>query len=419
MMQVRRLASSIDSERARAIELAAVVFLWQAAVGVYFLSLVQQYLPEQLNAGAAYPGYAMACYGVAKFLWQPVAGWIADRAGRRVTMVAGMALSLPVLVMMMQFPSERYFLGFSGLLGVGAATMWPAFMAHVGETTPHERRARTMSALNLAQMAGIGIGTLAGVLAVDFVTYGAAFWACIGFNGLALAMVLRSIDAPDRAAPVIRTAPAEAQAERDPGAWSPGVAVLAVIVLLLTLGTSMHTPMIGAYTRDVLDVRMSYMAMLFPAPALVAVVLLWKFGHLTDRYGRQVPLVAGLLVAALAIFALTLTRNPIIVAHLVVLAGLAYAISVPAWGAAALDATDAGSRGLWLGALAAVQGLGTAGGQALGGLVGSEWGPLAPFKFAAGMLLIALVLILAHQRMQARNRSAVSDLTLAPVAIRE
>jgi MFS family permease len=407
----------MGSERARAVELAAVVFLWQAAVGVYFLSLVQQYLPQALHAGAAYPGYAMACYGVAKFAWQPVAGWIADRAGRRVTMVAGMAFSIPILALMMQIPSERWFLGFSALLGIGAATMWPAFMAHVGETTPHDRRARMMSALNLAQMAGIGIGTLAGVLAVDFITYGAAFWACIAFNMLALAMVLRSIDAPSRVCdPESVCAPATPTC--DPAAWKPGIVVLGIIVLFLTLGTSMHTPMIGAYTRDVLEVKMSYLAMLFPAPALAAGVIMWKFGHLTDHYGRQVPLVAGLFVAAISIFALTLTDSPIIVVHLVVLAGLAYAISIPAWGAAALDATDAGSRGLWLGALAAVQGLGTAGGQALGGLVGSEWGPLAPFKFAAALLLIALVLIVAHQRMQARRRGATpAALQLAPVPV--
>ncbi|MEX0749583.1 MAG: MFS transporter [Dehalococcoidia bacterium] len=393
----------MSNDRARAIELAAVVFLWQAAVGVYFLSLVQQYLPQALHAGAAYPGYAMACYGVARFLWQPIAGWIADRAGRRPTMVAGMAFSIPILALMMQIPDERWFLGLSALLGVGAATMWPAFMAHVGETTPHERRARTMSLLNLAQMAGIGIGTVAGVVAVDFVTYGAAFWACIAFNALALMMVLRSIDAPDHVSEPLPAAHVAPQHSAAPGAWKPGIVVLGVIVLFLTLGTSMHTPMIGAYTRDVLEVKMSYMAMLFPAPALAAGVILWKFGHLADRYGRQVPLIAGLFVAALCIFALTLTDSPIIVVHLVVLAGLAYAISVPAWGAAALDATDVGSRGLWLGALAAVQGLGTAGGQALGGLVGSEWGPLAPFKFAAALLFVALVLIVAHQRWQAAS----------------
>jgi len=412
-MQNQR-TSRMNSERFRALELAAVVFLWQAAVGVYFLSLVQQYLPQALDTSAAYPGYAMACYGVAKFAWQPAAGWIADRVGRRITMVVGMAFSLPVLALMMQVPSESWFLGFSALLGIGAATMWPAFMAHVGETTPHDRRTRTMSVLNIAQMAGIGLGTVAGVLAVDFVTYEAAFWVCIGFSMLALLMAVRSIDAR-AVAPALDIAKVEETVRTAaPGAWQPGILILGAIVLFLTLGTSVHTPMIGAYTHDVLKVQMSYLGLLLMPPAIVAAIAMWKFGHLTDRYGRQVPLVAGLFVAAMSIFALTLTTSPFIVVNLVVLAGVAYAISLPAWGAAALDATDAGSRGLWLGALSAVQGLGAAGGQALGGLAGSEWGPLAPFKIGAVLLLIALALIVSHHHLQQRSRR---EMARVPVRI--
>jgi MFS family permease len=274
-------------------------------------------------------------------------------------------------------------------------------MAYVGETTPHGRRAHTMSLLNIAQMAGIGIGTLCGVVMVDFVTYGAAFWVCIGFSLLALAVVVNRLDVSRETTVAAIVAPVSVA---DAAKWTPGIAMLAVIVLFLTLGTSLHTPMIGAYTRDVLHVKMSYMALLFPAPALVAGIAMWKFGRHADRFGRQVPLVGGLLVAALCMFGLTLTRDPFIVVNLVVLAGLGYAISVPAWSAAALDATDVGSRGLWLGALSAVQGLGVAGGQALGGVIGGVWGPLAPFKIAALLLMVALSMTMAHQWVQSRGR---------------
>ncbi len=415
MIRVRNVASAVHVERTRVLELAGVVLLWQAAVGIYFISLVQQYLPQALHTGLAYPGYAMASYGVAKFAWQPAAGWIADRVGRRLTMIAGMALSAPILAMMMQVPDARAFLAFSALLGIGAATMWPAFMAYVGETTPRGRRTSTMSMLNLAQMAGIGIGTLCGVLLVDFVTYGAAFWMCIGFSLLALLMTLRSVS-PESKTDVQQPELASEARVHDRKAWTPGIAMLAVIVLFLTVGTSLHTPMIGAYTHDVLRVKMSFMAMLFPGPAIVAAIVMWKFGRHADRYGRQVPLIAGLFVASICIFSLTLTRSPFIVVNLVVLAGLAYAISVPAWGAAALDATDVGSRGLWLGSLSAVQGLGVAGGQALGGLIGGVWGPLAPFKLAALLLMVALALIVAHQLMQSRQRRQPS-LIFQPVPV--
>jgi MFS family permease len=418
MADVRTATRSVRTERARVLELAAVVFLWQAAVGIYFLSLVQQYLPQALHTGLAFPGYAMASYGIAKFAWQPAAGWIADRVGRRITMLAGMVVSVPVLVLMMEVPDPRAFLVFSALLGLGAATMWPAFMAHVGETTPHQRRARTMSLLNIAQMSGIGLGTLCGVLMVDFVTYSGAFWMCILFSTLALGMVWRSVDrVVDPEIYIIPAAAAPDLRRPDPAAWKPGILVLAFIVLFLTIGTSLHTPMIGAYTHDVLKVKMSFMALLFPGPALVAGIAMWRLSHVADRYGRQVPLIAGLFVASICLFALTLTTSPFIAVNLVVLAGLAYAISIPAWGAAALDATDAGSRGLWLGTLSAVQGLGVAGGQAMGGVIGGIWGPLAPFKIAALMLMLALGIIVTHQALHRRRTGSIGEPLLAAVAI--
>jgi MFS family permease len=198
-------------------------------------------------------------------------------------------------------------------------------------------------------------------------------------------------------------------------AWTPGIAMLAVIVLFLTVGTSLHTPMIGAYTHDVLRVKMSFLALLFPLPAVAAGIALWRLRKLEERYGRHVLLIGGLFVASISIFALTLTANPFIAVNLVVLAGLAYAISIPAWGAAALDATDVGSRGLWLGALSAVQGLGVAGGQALGGVIGGVWGPLAPFKLAALLLMLALAMIVAHQLAQSRGAGRAVELIPVPL----
>jgi predicted MFS family arabinose efflux permease len=115
-------------------------------------------------------------------------------------------------------------------------------------------------------------------------------------------------------------------------------------------------------------------------------------------------------VTALCLFALTLTRSPFVAVNLAVLAGLAYAISVPAWCAAALDATHVQTRGVLLGALAAVQGLGGAVGQAAGGRVSEMYGPEAPFRAAAALLGVAIVLTVLHLQHLRMTR----DVTLPP-----
>jgi MFS family permease len=387
--------------RGRMLELAATVFLWQASLGIFMLTLVQNYLPQKLDSSAAFPGYALASYSLARFLWQMPAGWLADRFGRRLVLAIGIAVGIPVLGAMMLFPSGHLFLVFSALYGLAAATMWPAFLAHVGDTNEPAQRGRVMYLLNIAQMLGLGAGVMVGMLLGDFVSYTAVFLACLALNGLALAVALRPVDAT-----VITQT--RMKAERfQIGALAkilkPGILILGGIILFLSLGIAVFTPTVGTYVKEQLHVQMSEMALLLILPAAVAAVIAFRFSRLSDRFGRQLPLLVGLAVIALSLFALTLTHSPFIAVNLAVLAGLAYAVSVPAWCAAALDATQVHSRGVLLGALAAVQGLGGAVGQAAGGRVSEMYGPVAPFRFAAVLLGVAILLTLVyvqHQRIK-------------------
>ena len=252
-----------------------------------------------------------------------------------------------------------------------------------------------MNKLNMAQLIGLGLGTVAGTFLVDYISYLAAFITALSLNGLAFLLTARHL--PRRqTAQGPRVVEAVKAAAGVKGPWTMSIVILAAISLFLSLGINFYAPALGAYTRQVLHVEMSQLALMIIAPALVGALIISRAGHLSDRFGRQMPLMVGLGVCAVSLFALTRTSSSLLAVNLAVLAGLAYAVAVPAWSAAALDATQVGSRGLLLGALAAVQGLGSAAGQALGGTVGEAWGPLAPFRFAALMLLVALLLTLLH-----------------------
>jgi len=127
------------------LELAITVLLWQASTGVFLLALVQQYLPQELEANAAFPGYALAIYASGRFLLQAPAGWLADRLGRRRTLTLGIAISLPSILLMLQVQDAKSFLAFSALYGAGSAAIWPAIMAYVGDTNGASTRGRTLN----------------------------------------------------------------------------------------------------------------------------------------------------------------------------------------------------------------------------------------------------------------------------------
>lgn len=387
------------------IELALTVLLWQASSGVFLLSIVQQYLPQELEANAAFPGYALAIYAAGRFLLQAPAGWLADRLGRRRTLTLGIAISIPSILLMLQVQDAKSFLAFSALYGAGSAAIWPAIMAYVGDTHDPSTRGRTLHALNLSQLLGLGIGTMAGVTLLDLISYQAAFAACLTFSALALGFAYRGarVSAPISPKEVAEKLPIDLRA-----IFSVRLLLLAAIALTLSIGTTVQAPVIGVYTSDVLDTRMHVLGLMIIGPAVVAGVVAVRFGHLADRFGRHIPLIGGLTVASLCYFLLSQTSQPLLAVHLVVLAGLAYAISIPAWGAAALDATEIGGRGLVIGMLATVQGLGGITGQAVGGLSSAAWGPLAPFKLGAILLGVAVILTVMHfhqhERFEARLR---------------
>jgi MFS family permease len=387
-------------------ELGITVFLWQASTGVFLLSLVQQYLPEHLDAGKAFPGYALAIYAAARFLLQAPAGWLADRFGRRQTLTLGIAISLPSVYLMFQVQDPVSFLAFSGLYGAGSAAIWPAIMAYVGDTQAASNRGRTLHILNMAQLLGLMLGTIAGVTLTDVISYHAAFAACLGFSAVALFFAYRG--ARSTSAPVTRAVGQAAAKLPLRALLSRRVLLLAAIALLLSIGTTVQAPVVMQYTHEVLHTKLQVVAIMILAPAAVAAFVLAKLSRISDRFGRQLPLIAGLAVAAVCYYLLSQTHQPLLAVHLVVLAGLAYAITVPAWGAAALDASEFGSRGLMLGMLATVQGMGGAAGQAIGGVTNEFWGPVAPFKVGAILLAAALVLTVMQLRQQRQFEASLA-----------
>jgi predicted MFS family arabinose efflux permease len=251
---------------------------------------------------------------------------------------------------------------------------------------------------------------MAGVTLLDLISYQAAFAACLAFSGLALAFAYRGARSGSTVTETREASPRKLRAVLR-SLLSMRILFLATIALLLSIGSTVQAPVVGAYATEVLDTKLHVIGLMMLAPAAVGAVLAVRLGRLADHFGRTLPLIGGLFVAALSYSALSQTTHPLLAVNFIVLAGLAYAVSIPAWGAAALDATELGGRGLVLGMLATVQGFGGIIGQAIGGVTSAAWGPAAPFKAGALLLMIALLLTVLYLQQQ-RRREALAQARL-------
>ena len=99
----------------------------------------------------------------------------------------------------------------------------------------------------------------------------------------------------------------------------------------------------------------------------------------------------GLCLIAIPFSCAAISTQPLIVSAGAMVAALGYALFVPAWNALVMDWIPEQNRGLFLGAVATVQGIGFAAGPVIGGKL-FEMNAYAPFWMAGALLAFGAVL---------------------------
>jgi MFS family permease len=129
-----------------------------------FLAL---HLTLDLGTSKATAGWIVGCWGIGSWLASPVAGVLADRIGRRATMLLGLGLG-GVAVLAIAFASAVWLL--FALALVGGATQqlyYPASNAAIADVVPPEDRTRAFGLIYWAVNLGLGIGFAIGGIVPD------------------------------------------------------------------------------------------------------------------------------------------------------------------------------------------------------------------------------------------------------------
>jgi len=147
--------------------LALAILLVQGALGILLFAVFQEWVPREFGTADSWGGYLLAAYGAARFLLETPTGAIADRVERRAGLLLGFLRMLPAIALMAAVRQAGAYLAFAAMLGAATAFLWPAAYAIAADLYPVDRRGKVVGFLNLAQLAGFGIGALAGAFLVD------------------------------------------------------------------------------------------------------------------------------------------------------------------------------------------------------------------------------------------------------------
>jgi MFS family permease len=347
-------------------------------------------------SNAAATGVVLASFGIFSALVQPFAGRLSDRVGRRRVFVLSGLLVLAGLNLL--YPMAG---GFGSILairlgqGMAAALTIVASVALVNELSEARSRGTNMGVFNGLRLLGFGAGPLGAGFVVSSGPYtvgpltvsgfDASFaLAALGALGGAVLVGLLVEDPPRRVSAVLPPAP-KARSGLDP-VLTLGLATF-TMALCIALLAAIEPEVNHRLGQDARWFGVQFAAFIF------SVALTQPFvGRASDRVGRKVFVLAGLVLLAPTTVVQGLVQTPWQMLGARIAQGLSGAMVFAPALALAGDLARAGESGARLAVLTMAFGLGLAGGQlASGFLVGL--GFVVPFAGGAVLSLAAALLV--------------------------
>lgn len=243
-----------------------------------------------LQAGVAV-GAFIASFGLAKALFNLLAGLLADRMGRRGVLILGWLFGLPVPPLLILAPTWDWVVAANALLGINQALAWSMTVNMMVDLVPPHRRGVAAGVNEFAGYLGVSLlAFLTGLLASTYGLKPIPFYLGVGvaLAGLGLAL----------AVPETRRPPAPT-----PSGWVPGVGLPSLLGLLTNLKDGLAWLLLPLLlsARGLSPAEIGGVAGLYPLAWALGQPL---FGPLSDRLGRRPLILGGMALQGLGLLLL-------------------------------------------------------------------------------------------------------------------
>jgi len=361
--------------------------LWGASF-VFFFSfyLLLPALPlyaRTLGIPDSQIGFIIGLFAVSSMVVKPVAGWAADRWGRKPLMLAGAALFACASALYGWSVTVGALLAVRLIHGAGMGLFPTASASMVADLAPPARRGEAMGLWGAAANVALALGPLGAVWLSDRWGFGWLFAlsTAVALTGLVLTFLLGET----LAAPL-----------RIPFGFSsllsPAVAFPCAIVFCLMTSYGVQAAFLPLYAQS----RGVNPGVFFLVLALVVAVARGWAGLMSDRIGRAPVAAAGLVLVAAALATLAAGGGLMVLVLAGVLYGTGFGAAQPALMAWAVDLVTPAERGKAMGTYYTALELGIAAGAIGFGMVLSRSSFPVMFLGAGALALTGAALALAR-----------------------
>lgn len=356
-------------------------------------------------------GLTIGIYGLARFLINVPAGTVADRIGRRGTLVIGSVLTVLGNILCGISTGYAMFLAGRFVAGAGAAFTLTAGQIVLADISTPERRGRMMATYQGVFAFAVGAGSLPGGLLAEHVGLAAPFFGFALLSAAAGAVAwlrvpetqgIRSAFAPVVAGPV---APSFASQVRLLTS-RPGFALVCLVSFSAAFArTGALFNVIPVLAESRMHLTAAQIALGISFVSIASFALAYPSGVIVDRFGRKAVIVPATILSgsSMVLFAIA----PAFAAYLAACAvwSLALGISSDAPGAYAADMAPRGMNAAAMSSYRTLSDVGYVVGPLLLGFIADQLGAVVALAVTA-VLLVAVGALFGRFAPETHPRAA-------------
>ncbi|MEZ4680630.1 MAG: MFS transporter [Caldilineaceae bacterium] len=361
-----------------------------------------------LGASLALVGALTGMSGLTSIVVAVPIGVLSDQRGRKVIIVAGMALFSLSSLLYTVVPSPLWLFPVRVVGSLGLAAVFMIGVAYIGDITTRSERGLALGLYSTAMALGFTIGPALGGLVAERYGYAASYRVAALIALIGLVVALRGL-VGDRPSDT-RHAQANTAAGKTTGFRQKLRLMVSqsdmLAASLANLGNNIVFTTVFSFVplyAATLGIGEATLGTMFALRGLASAAARIPTGLMADRISGRILMIGGLCSAVVIMVTLALSRAPLLITVLLIADGIAYGLFLTAGQTHVTALAAEGDRGRAMGIYTMAGSIGSAAGPVLMGIVAEWFGLAIVFPIAAVVALVAAINLWASGRRSAKS----------------
>lgn len=356
------------------------------------LSFLLPIYSKYIGASALAIGGLFSIFSIVMLVIRPIVGKTIDRHGRKLFL--GVGFFSYALSMFFFSYSTSVMLLYVGRIfqAMGSSFMWTSAYTIAMDMSESEEKGRAIGQVDGANAQGSLYGALMGFVLLSYRPFTFMQRWSILFKTYAVLAILAGVIAL-KDIPETKNFKRREEEYKIDSSFSSEFFRLMGIVFVGTVATSMLSPLLMVYLQDRFTTDIGTLGLAFIPAALVYAFLPSRLGQVSDKLGRRIPMIIGLVGSGIVSISFVYISKIELLIIFWVLESICIVMASPAETAYVSEIVGENILGYGYGIYLFVGSLGASIGPLLGGWLYDSFGYFVPFYLNGAILLLDAVLV--------------------------